>query len=233
MCKRWSSKSRKALQTATIIKHSWNHRGKVNGFEQLTYRAQQSGRDTNNHTKSHSDAQAKQVDARTRPRHGTNQHSARQHKRHKTTLTYTADYNSKLWLCCEQQWLQYNMTRKHVESTLKRADLKGKEATTNNNSVCTWKTINIWSRCGDFWSPSLDSRVTLTFETLPGSHFCVKVTWNHRKKLQRPRGSSSELGTAVCRKLMSWPSTTLSLPESQERFSTSFSGGWQELNCWN
>ena len=60
-----------------------------------------------------------------------------------TTLTFRAGYNSEIWLCSEQRWLQSDVARTTtVESTLTRAEQMDKVATTNDNSVCTtWRPL--------------------------------------------------------------------------------------------
>ena len=138
-----------------------------------------------------------------------------------TTLTFRADYNPQFWLCGEQHWLQSNTTRTTtVGWTLTRAEWNGKETTTNDNSVSTWKTINVRSRSQDIWfravvetsfgdlqegrgySPAVCPRLfefltTLTFGTQRRNHIASTPSvantkkYTEIKKARRPHAISS------------------------------------------
>ena len=66
--------------------------------------------------------------------------------------------------------------------------LHGQNRWASNNkmiTVCTWKTINIWSRRGDCW-PIPHSHIQSAARKPP----CINTLWGHRKKNTETRKAS-------------------------------------------
>ena len=150
---------------------TWNRCGKSKASNSRhTDHNRQGG--THEKTDEKSQWHTRQVDARARagrrPRHDaakhTKQHSARNNFDIQSWLLLEFLVVLRTTLASAQHGTNNNGGN---DTYTGRTDEQG----SNMRTLCTWKTINIWSRRGHFWWPSIDSYLTLPFETLHGNHF--------------------------------------------------------------